>query len=133
MRPFEEGVHRQPRPRFWILLLLLLLLLQVAVAAVVAVAVVALPVLQLFVLGCLLNTFRYTLAIAKSPPFRPHSTRTPSGTLTRIGAHILCHVLGKAKDLGPHFIPFHSPWAATSPDLLMGSYALAKGVVISRR
>jgi len=52
---------------------LLLLLLQVAVAAVVAVAVVALPVLQLFVLGCLLNTFRYTLAIAKSPPFRPHS------------------------------------------------------------
>jgi len=49
MRPFEEGVHRQPRPRFWILLLLLLL--QVAVAAVVAVAVVALPVLQLFVLG----------------------------------------------------------------------------------
>jgi len=38
--------------------------------------------------------------------------------------------LGKAKDLGPHFIPFHSPWAATSPDLLIGSYALAKGVRI---
>lgn len=50
------------------------------------VGVVAVAVLQLFVLGCLLNTFRYTLA-AKSPPFALSSlsriqTRTNTAAFT---------------------------------------------------